>query len=345
MNRRAFLEFAGASLAVPALGCGQATAIKGDASIEISLTGLFIMELWNSSPKKRAQLAFVDGTKTLGVAHAAMMMALLEDCVMPGDPDFPNSTESHRPAQIIRIGDSAYGMWSLTDYALWVDHLERDSTYPAEGDGDFDFPKRKGNIELGPQPRDADAGWAGREWFLEGADVLPMPVNQLQPSLISSRILLRNGQASGVAPKTYCERERTYYLADGEPKMAKRAVAAEIKVTHPANPDPSRRYTNFRVARLTGAARTPGSEEGQIIRLRSSPGHVTKLALVNVPLFAATEVGLEKMGHMTCKNDHFQAYFDLVGAGRRCLEPVEDSKCRPTRNPSEAGCVPLVILR
>jgi hypothetical protein len=362
MDRRSFLGMTGAGLALPGLGVAT-TSCDGGSFIELSLSGLFAMELWDpppppagQDPKKFTKLAFVDGEKTLGVAHGAMLIAHLEDCLMPGQVDFPEPSESHRPAQIIRVGDSVFGMWSLTDYALWIDlgpEGKEEKRYPTDDHGDFDFPITKDSIAQGPNPRDQDAGWAGRQWFLDMGDILGAPVDELDSSRISARVLIRHGQAAGVAPMTLCERVRKYYF---DKKENARAVAAEIKVRHPANP--AQKHTDFRVAPLSpGSSRTPDTgTDGAIIRLRTSPGRTTKVAIVNVPLFSAMSPAAlmgNGAGTQTCEHDHFQAYFKLVHADLKCLRVVEgmgeNTKSCPEpgsyRNPSEAGCTPCIIKR
>jgi hypothetical protein len=254
---------------------------------------------------------------------------------------------------VVRLGETTCGVWSLADHALWVDHRGKDKTYPTDGYGNFDFPLRTGKVTNGPMPLDRDDGWAGREWFLDMCNIRNTEVGPLKADLITAKILLRYGAAAGRAPKSRCEQERRYRFKD-EPESKLRAVGAEIRVEHPGNLD--KPYTDFRIVHLEGPDRVPSGEIGAIIRLRTSQGRATPVALVNIPIFAymVKPPGKDHKGateeDRKCEHDHFKAYFDLVGAAanRRCLLWKEAEGCQDPigfRNPSEAGCVPCVICR
>ena len=264
MDRRAFLERSAAGLAISTLAAGSSSTLSADSgkSIQLDVTGLLAMQLWTKD-QKRAEVACVDGMKTIQVPHVAMLIADLDDCVVPGDEGFPPN-DAHRGPQVVRLGNHEAGIWSLANYALWV-NLGEDKSYPGGKSGTFDFPKRSGDLKKGPMPLENEEAWAGREWFLDMCEIVESP--RVDQTLVSSRIHFRYGTASGRAPKSRCERERKYRFEDRGPDTL-RTVGAEIKIMHPAPKDG--KYAEFRLARLLGTAREPDPDPGTIILLRTA---------------------------------------------------------------------------
>ena len=318
MNRRRFLESGLGAIAATAasrVSTDQQVA-SAKAGVDFDFTGLFTFRFARS--QKEMGVLLLDSKRTkLKDQHIPMLMMPLEAWHY-----IPPADKGYRAPSIIRFGDKAMAVWSLSSQRLWVHDAH--TTFPGN-DPDASLKWNESPIGECPDPIDKDAGWASLKWFAGFRTLLggkyeqdPNKEIKLKDKKLTTEIRLTRGDAAGRAPKLKCEQYRKYKLGND---TKTRSYATQMHVEYYLD------NTDVLKLAITGI-QFPGTDY-QLIGVKIKANELTPVSILNVPL---------THGH---KPHHYTAFYNMVGAKGKEVTPLAcEDECKSGIKLADAGSLP-----